>query len=88
VLFLRDALDPVSRNAGAGSGMGGTGDGSGVGSGLGGCGSGAGKGLGTTSGPPSIGTTSIGMNPSSEGRLSDSPNLSSFTRMLTEGTKL
>src|SRR5712692_1783402 len=41
----------------------------GVGSGLGGCGSGAGTGLGRTSGPPSVGPGSIGMNASSEGRV-------------------
>ena len=45
-------------NAGAGSGMGGTGDGSGVGSGLGGSGSGSRIGLGRTSGPPVVGTGS------------------------------
>src|SRR5438309_12064419 len=47
--------------------MGGTGVGSGVGSGWGGWGSGAGTGLGRTSGPPAVGTSPIGTNPSSEG---------------------
>jgi hypothetical protein len=66
ILIVHESCQRTDHVAGAGSGTGGIGDGSGAGSGLGGSGSGTGTGLGSTSGPPAVGTSSTGMNPSTE----------------------
>ena len=66
ILIVHESCQRTDHVAGTGSGTGGIGDGSGAGSGLGGSGSGAGTGLWSTSGPPAVGMSSTGMNPSTE----------------------